>query len=95
MTTIYALRDNLSGMYLTKHNTFQELSTTTRTFQSKEKAYKVAKKESTYMWILIKRMTYGQRYARVNISDEYFKKRVRQMRTDETLQVVDVTIQLL
>lgn len=95
MTTIYALKDSSTGMYLTKHNTFQELSTTTRTFQTKEKAYKVARKESTYMWILVKKLTYGRRYARINISNENFKKRVRTILSNKPLQVVNVEMHSL
>ena len=95
MTIIYALKDNLSEGYLTKADTLQPLSTTTRTFQKQERAYKVANNINTYMWMLVKELTHGQRYARVNISSPEFNKQLYDRYNTRRLTVIPVTIEEL
>ena len=93
MTIIYALKDSLSGEYLTKADTLQRLSTTTRTFQKQQQAWKVTRKSSTYFWIAVKQMCYGQpRGYRVDISSDSFKKYVHKLQFERPLSVVPVDI---
>lgn len=93
MTIIYALKDNLSGEYLTKASTLQRLSTTTRTFQTKNRAQKVARDNRTYFWMAVNEFCAGQpKGYRVNISDEKFKKYVLKLQFDRPLEVVSVDI---
>lgn len=74
MTIIYALKDSLSGEYLTKADTLQRLSTTTRTFQKERQAQKVAHKSSTYFWMAVKQLCYGQKLSTSFKLDDKLKK---------------------
>lgn len=95
MTIIYALKDTLSGEYLAKDDILRKLSTTTRLFQKKNKAYKVASDIHTYFWMAVKLWTYGQRNARVNIADDKFKQFYHDWKFNRALQVVPVNIEEL
>lgn len=93
MTTIYALKDSLSGEYLTKADTLQRLSTTTRTFQKERQAQKVARKSSTYFWMAVKQLCYGQpRGYRVDISSRRFKNYWDKLQLKRPLSVVPINI---
>ena len=96
MTVIYALKDNLSGEYLTKADTLQRLSTTTRTFQKKEYAHKIAQDSRTYFWMAVKQWCYGQpRGYRVDVSSQEFKQYTFKLQFEHPLSVVPVDIREL
>lgn len=92
MTIIWALKDSLSGEYLTKHNTLQRLSTTTRTFQTYNKAIKVSNNYYTYFWIAVKRFSYGSRYYRIDVNDKKFKDYVYKLFKERRLEPVEIII---
>lgn len=92
MTIIWTLKDSLSGEYLTKADTLQRLSTTTRTFQKQDKARKVANDYHTYIWVAIKELSYGRRHYRVNISDKKFKDYVYKLFTERRFEPTQVSI---
>lgn len=93
MTTIYALKDKTTGLYLTKSSALKELCSNTKTFSKKERAYAVAKGTKAYFWIAIANLTKGKRGYRVNIGSQEFTDYLYDLRLKHPLEVVEIEIE--
>lgn len=92
MTRIFALKDMNSGKFLTKHKTFQELTTTTRTFQHINTAAKALVDPSTLWWAAVTKRA-GEIRGRVAIDSEEFRQYEREYRDTINLQIRHINIE--
>lgn len=93
MTLIYALKDPITNCYLAKDDRLHPIiTTTTRTFQKRDKALEVAKNINTYFSMAVE-IKYKQTKQRVNVIDPDFKHFYYEWKQNRPLQVVPVIIE--
>jgi len=92
MASVYAIKDEVTGLYLTKQATFQPLTTTTRSFQKRLKAQEVIQKDTTLFWVAVNEL-YKIKKERIAIDGWEFKEFLQVKRMTTKLVVVNVLLE--